>query len=39
MKRYKPNQKKAKRKFIATANNHHVKNNTALRPMRGGYRI
>lgn len=37
-KRYRPNQKKAKKRFVATANNHHPKNN-APAPMRGGYRL
>ena len=38
MKRYKPNQRKVKRKFAAIANRHHVKN-IAPDPMRGGYRL
>ena len=37
-KRYKPNQRKAKKVFLATANNHHPKN-SAPAPMRGGYRL
>lgn len=38
MKRYKPNQKKAARKFVRTALKTHPKNNVPP-PMRGGYRI
>lgn len=37
-KRYKPNQARAKRKFAATANKSHIKNNVPA-PMRGGYRL
>lgn len=37
-KRYKPNQKKAKKRFAATANKSNPKN-FAPPPMRGGYRI
>lgn len=37
-KRYKPNQKKAKKSFIRNALKTHPKNN-APAPMRGGYRI
>ena len=37
-KRYKPNQRKMKRKFVATAVKTHPKN-VAPPPMRGGYRI
>lgn len=37
-KRYKPRQAKAKRRFAATANNHHPKNSVPA-PMRGGYRL
>lgn len=37
-KRYKPNQKKAHRKFTATAMHTKAKNISA-KPMRGGYRI
>lgn len=38
MKRRKPNQKRAKAVFKATANNHHPKNAVPT-PMRGGYRL
>lgn len=37
-KRYKPNQRKMKRKFTATALKTHPKN-VAPSPMRGGFRI
>lgn len=37
-KRYKPNQRQMKRKFVATAVKTHPKN-VAPSPMRGGYRI
>lgn len=37
-KRTRPNQRKAHRKFVATALKTHPKN-TAPAPMRGGYRI
>lgn len=38
MKRYRPNQKRAKRKFVATALKTNPRN-VAPPPMRGGYRI
>lgn len=38
MKRFKPNQRKARKKFTATAIKTHPKNNVPP-PMRGGYRI